>query len=68
MVIRTRLGAQRYNNRMDKIFKHAIELRDIEDKKRYERHIKKHTKKENTYDPECEFCNPKQSSFGGAFG
>jgi len=25
----------------------------------YEEHIKKHTKKENTYNPECEYCNPE---------
>lgn len=26
----------------------------------YEKHIKKHTKKENTYDENCEYCNPQR--------
>lgn len=25
----------------------------------YEEHIKKHTMKENTYNPDCEYCNPE---------
>ena len=28
----------------------------------YAEHIKKHTMKENTYNEDCEYCNPKYSS------
>jgi hypothetical protein len=27
----------------------------------YEQHIKKHTRKENTYDSNCPYCNPEYS-------